>query len=79
MNIFKEESGKWSSKRVVGILGVAVILVFAYLGRGSDTLILGLFAGFVSMIVATAFSKPTLGSRDTGGELPPDDDEHKRR
>ena len=71
MSIFKEESGKWSSKRVVGIIGIICTMLFVYLEKGSDTLILGLVAAYTALLGVGTFKK-------TGGQIPPDDDEGKK-
>ena len=73
MSIFKESNGKISSKRVVGILGLIATMSFVWFDKGTETLIIALIAAFTSMLVATAFS-----SNRIGGELPDDDDEHKK-
>ena len=63
MNIHKEENGKVSSKRVIGIVVVSISLIvfvalfFIKAAQISDTLLLGFFGGGMSSLVSTLFKQ----------------------
>jgi len=59
MSIFKESNGKWSSKRTIGILGVAIVTALMTLGKLEETagvMLIGIFSGLIGL---TSFSKTT--------------------
>ena len=81
MSVFKEDSGKISSKRVIAIgtvvivLGIVLAKIFTDI-KVSDTLILGLFGEAVLLLGISRFGghRHHCG-RTVGGELPETDDE----
>ena len=84
MSVFKEDNGKVSSKRVIAIgtvlivLGIVLSKIFFEINI-SDTVILGLFGEAVLLLGVSRFgsSSPVNNccGRTVGGELPETDDE----